>query len=111
LTLEDNPSIDVTFVSVSKKIGCVSADDILSAIRPNTCLITVMMANNETGVIQPIREIGVNLAKINVQRVTTGLQKIGFHCDAAQGIGKCEVDVHDLHVDYLTIVGHKACYH
>ncbi|CAG2174656.1 unnamed protein product [Oppiella nova] len=103
LTLEDSASIEMTFVSVSKKIGCVSADDILSAIRPNTCLITVMMANNETGVIQPIREIGVNLAKINVQRVTTGLQKIGFHCDAAQAIGKCEVDVHDLHVDYLTI--------
>ncbi|CAG2114894.1 unnamed protein product [Medioppia subpectinata] len=65
------------------------------------------MANNETGVIQPIREIGANLAKTNAQRVANGLPKVGFHCDAAQAIGKVEVDVQDLRLDYLTIVGHK----
>ncbi|CAG2123254.1 unnamed protein product, partial [Medioppia subpectinata] len=108
LSAEENNEtpIDVTFVSVSKKTGCVAAEDVMDAMRADTCLITVMMANNETGVIQPIREIGANLAKTNAQRVANGLPKVGFHCDAAQAIGKVEVDVQDLRLDYLTIVGH-----
>ena len=101
-------SIDVSFVSVDKKTGCVGAEDILDEIRSETCLITVMLANNETGVIQPVREIGHKLRKINGRRVTDGLPQVLFHCDAAQALGKIAVDVRDLEVDYLTIVGHKV---
>lgn len=100
--------IDVTFVSVSKETGCVDVDDILSAIRPETCLITVMMANNETGVIQPIRELGIKMVKVNEERVKQNLPTILLHSDAAQAIGKIPVDVQDLRVDFLTIVGHKV---
>jgi len=67
-----------------------------------------MLANNETGVIQPVREIGLKLAKINSERVGKSLHKILFHCDAAQAIGKISVDVQDLNLDYMTIVGHKV---
>ncbi len=98
----------MSFVSVSKQSGCLNVDDIIAAIKPDTCLISVMMANNETGVIQPISEIGLKLAVINDKRVAKKLPKILFHCDAAQTIGKINVDVQDLKVDYLTIVGHKV---
>ena len=98
----------MTVVSVDTKTGCVAADHIINAIRPETCLITVMLANNETGVIQPVRQIGHKLAKINIKRVTDRLPLILFHCDGAQALGKIAVDVQDLRVDYLTIVGHKV---
>ncbi len=42
----------VTYVPVSKRTGCVDVEDVLAAVQPNTCLVTVMMANNETGIIQ-----------------------------------------------------------
>lgn len=90
------------------KTGCVDADDVMAAIRPETCLITVMLANNETGVIQPVREIGHKLAKNNIKRTIEGLPSVLFHCDAAQAFGKITVDVQDMKVDYLTIVGHKV---
>merc|ERR1712179_894396 len=62
-----------------------------------------MMANNETGVIQPIQEIGLMIRRLQKDRKF----KILFHTDAAQAIGKIKVDVAELGVDYLTIVGHK----
>lgn len=88
--------------------GAVSVDQIIDDIRPTTCLISVILANNETGVIQPIREIGLILRDINVKRIKKGLPKIWFHTDAAQAIGKIGVDVEYMCVDYLTIVGHKV---
>jgi selenocysteine lyase len=97
----------VTFVPVSKNCGAVDPLDILGAVRPNTCLITLMLANNETGLLQPVREIGQSLIAINKERTRKTLPRVLFHTDAAQAIGKIQVDVHDLGVDYLTIVGHK----
>lgn len=96
--------MDVSFVAASKLTGRVEVEDVLAAIRPNTCLVTVMMANNETGVIQPIAEI---VRAVKSRRKGPGMPRILLHTDAAQTVGKIPVDVQELGVDYLTIVGHK----
>ncbi|KAF8764013.1 Selenocysteine lyase like protein [Argiope bruennichi] len=107
--LSEEGKIDVTFVPVSKITGAVDIDDIINSVRPNTCLITVMLANNETGIIQPISILRSKLKAIkdNKFQGEHSLNSILLHTDAAQAIGKIEVDVQDLDVDYLTIVGHK----
>ncbi|MBP3952959.1 cysteine desulfurase family protein [Bacillus suaedae] len=87
---------EVSYVPVDQ-YGRVSVEDIRKAIRPDTILITVMHANNEVGTLQPIKEIG-ELAREN---------DILFHTDAAQSIGKVEIDVNDLQVDFLSVAGHK----
>ncbi|XP_035575804.1 selenocysteine lyase isoform X9 [Canis lupus familiaris] len=97
----------VTFVPVSKVNGQVEVEDILAAVRPATCLVTIMLANNETGVIMPISEISQRIKALNQKRAASGLPVILLHTDAAQALGKQRVDVEDLGVDLLTIVGHK----
>ncbi len=87
---------DITYLPVDNH-GTVNPKDVESAIRKDTVLITIMHANNEVGTIQPIHEIGA-IAKEN---------KIVFHTDAAQSVGKLDVDVEKLGVDLLTIAGHK----
>nr|XP_017499602.2 selenocysteine lyase isoform X5 [Manis javanica] len=98
---------EVTFVPVSKVNGRAEAEDILAAVRPSTCLVTVMLANNETGVIMPIAEISQRIKAENRRRAASGLPLVFLHTDAAQALGKRRVDVEDLGVDFLTIVGHK----
>nr|XP_054335385.1 selenocysteine lyase isoform X5 [Pongo pygmaeus] len=98
----------VTFVPVSKVSGQAEVDDILAAVRPTTCLVTIMLANNETGVVMPVPEISQRIKALNQERVAAGLPPILVHTDAAQALGKQRVDVEDLGVDFLTIVGHKA---
>ncbi|XP_023084565.1 selenocysteine lyase isoform X2 [Piliocolobus tephrosceles] len=97
----------VTFVPVSKVSGQAEVDDILAAVRPTTRLVTIMLANNETGVVMPVPEISQRIKALNQERVATGLPPILMHTDAAQALGKQRVDVEDLGVDFLTIVGHK----
>ncbi|RXG54805.1 Selenocysteine lyase [Armadillidium vulgare] len=80
---------------------------VIDNIRPSTCLITVMLANNETGIMFSVAHIARLLSEVNKKREAEGLFKILLHTDAAQAIGKLPVDVTDLKVDYLTIVGHK----
>ena len=87
---------DITYLPVDK-YGIVSPKDVENAIRKDTVLITIMHANNEVGTIQPIQEIGV-IARQN---------KIAFHTDSSQSVGKIEADVNKLGVDLLTIAGHK----
>ena len=77
--------------------GLIDPMDILRAIRPETRLISVMLANNETGVVQPVEEIG----RIAAQ---TGCF---FHIDAVQGAGKIPIDVKKIGCHVLTISGHK----
>ncbi|NXD82062.1 SCLY lyase, partial [Halcyon senegalensis] len=98
---------EATFVAVSPRSGRVEVDDVLAAIRPTTCLVSVMLANNETGVIMPVTELGQRIHALNQRRAVEGLPRILVHTDAAQMIGKGCVDVQELGVDYLTIVGHK----
>jgi cysteine desulfurase len=75
----------------------VDPEAVKKAILPHTTLITIMLANNETGTLQPIKEI----SKIGREH------GIPVHTDAAQAVGKMEVDVNDLGVDFLTVAGHK----
>ncbi|XP_015443348.1 selenocysteine lyase isoform X2 [Pteropus alecto] len=105
--LEEEQMAAVTFVPVSKVNGRAEVDDILAAVRPTTCLMTIMLANNETGVVMPIPELGQRVRALNQQRAAAGLPPILLHTDAAQALGKRHVDVADLAVDFLTIVGHK----
>ena len=77
--------------------GLVCPADLRAALRPETVLVSVMHANNETGSIQPIGE----LAEI------AHAQGALFHTDAAQSVGKIPVDVDELGIDLLTVVGHK----
>uniref|UniRef100_A0A8C6IVB0 Selenocysteine lyase n=1 Tax=Melopsittacus undulatus TaxID=13146 RepID=A0A8C6IVB0_MELUD len=98
---------EATFVPVSQQSGRAEVDDVLAAIRPTTCLVSIMLANNETGVIMPVMELSQCVHALNQRRVAEGLPRILVHTDAAQMIGKGHVDVQVLGVDYLTIVGHK----
>lgn len=98
---------DVTFVPVSKSTGAVDVGMVIGAIRRNTVLVTIMLANNETGILQPVKEIGKALREVNAQRKTDGLAEVLFHTDAAQVFGKLLFDAQELQVDYVTIVGHK----
>ena len=77
--------------------GLIDPMDILRAIRPETRLISVMLANNETGVVQPVEEIGRIAAQTGVW----------FHIDAVQGAGKIPIDVKKIGCHVLTISGHK----
>jgi cysteine desulfurase len=77
--------------------GRVDPEDVGKAILKNTTLITIMLANNETGTLQPIKEI----SKIAHE------SGIWIHTDAAQAVGKLKLDVHALGVDFLTVAGHK----
>ncbi|NXK44554.1 SCLY lyase, partial [Chauna torquata] len=98
---------ETTLVPVSPRSGQAEVDDVLAAVRPTTCLVSIMLANNETGVIMPVTELSQRIHALNQKRVAEGLPRILVHTDAAQMIGKGRVDVQELGVDYLTIVGHK----
>jgi len=87
---------EVTYVPVDGR-GLVDPADVKGALRPNTKLITIMFANNETGVVQPVAEIGKIAAEADVY----------FHTDAVQAAGKIPVDVNQIGCDLLTISGHK----
>ena len=87
---------EVTYIPVDGR-GLVDPDDVRRALRPNTRLITIMMANNETGVLQPVEEIGKTAAEADVY----------FHTDAVQAAGKVPIEVKRLGCDLLSISGHK----
>jgi cysteine desulfurase len=87
---------EVTYVPVDGR-GLVDPDDVRRALRSNTKLITIMMANNETGVLQPVNEFGKIAAEADVY----------FHTDAVQAAGKVSIDVKHLGCDLLSISGHK----
>jgi cysteine desulfurase len=86
----------VTYVPVDGRCQ-VDPDDVRRALRSNTKLITIMMANNETGVLQPSREIGRIAAEADVY----------FHTDGVQAAGKVAIDVEQMGCDLLSISGHK----
>jgi cysteine desulfurase len=93
--LEDK-GCEITYVPVDGR-GLVDPDDVKRALRSNTKLVTIMMANNETGVVQPVDEIGSIAAEADVY----------LHTDAVQAAGKIPIDVNQIACDLLTISGHK----
>lgn len=92
----EKEGFEVTYLDVSKE-GIIDINQLESAITDKTILITIMMANNEMGAIQPIAEIG-KIAKEH---------KIAFHTDAVQAAGALEIDVNKLNVDMLSMSAHK----
>lgn len=90
-------NIKVTAVPVDKE-GRVSAKDMIAAIRPNTILVTLMLANNESGALQPVQDVARECRK----------RCILMHTDAAQAAGKVSVRLEDLgYPDMISVVGHK----
>lgn len=87
---------EITLLKVQPN-GRVNIDELLAAIRPSTILISVMWANNEIGVLQPIHDIG-KIAKT---------KKILFHCDAVQAAGRVPIDVNKAGIDLLSFSAHK----
>lgn len=88
---------DVTYLGVQTN-GLVSLEELEAAIRPDTSLVSIMTVNNETGVIQPMKEIGAIVRKH---------RGVYFHTDAAQAVGKIPLDVNEMNIDLMSISGHK----
>ena len=93
--LEKN-GFEVTYLPVHEN-GLVRLEELAAAIRPDTCLVTIMYANNEIGTLQPIREIGALCRE----------RGILFHTDAVQAVGHVSVDVVRDNIDMLSLSGHK----
>jgi cysteine desulfurase len=83
--------------------GIVRIEDVRAAVRPDTILITVMLANNEIGTLQPVREIGAFVQELRAQ----GNKLLRLHTDAVQAVGRMTVDVEELKCDLLSISAHK----
>lgn len=92
----EKQGFNVTYLSVGKN-GLVDPDDVAKAITDKTILVSVMLANNEVGTVQPIAEIGAITRKRGVL----------LHSDAVQGVGKVPFDVEAMHVDLASITAHK----
>lgn len=93
---------DVTYLPVDHE-GHVDPDAVMAAIRPDTLLVSIMVANNEIGTIEPIAEIGARLQK---HAAETG-QRILFHTDAVQAYAHIPLDVDELKVDLMSASSHK----
>jgi len=93
--LEDT-GCEVTYLPVDGR-GLVSPEEVRRALRPNTKMISIIFANNETGVLQDVIAIGAIAAEADVY----------FHADAVQAAGKVPIDVKDIRCDLLTLTAHK----
>lgn len=92
----EKQGFEVTYLNVDRD-GLVDLEELKSAIRPDTILISIMFANNEIGTIEPVKEIG-EIAKE---------KGVLFHTDAVQAFGQVPINVDELHIDMLSASGHK----
>lgn len=103
LHLQKTGVIELSLINPDKE-GLVAADDVISAVKKTTVLISVMYANNEIGTLQPIAEIGKGILKYRKQNNSVYPY---FHSDACQAAGYLDLNVEKLHVDLLTLNGGK----
>ena len=87
---------EVTLLDVHED-GVVRIEDLEAALRDDTCLVTIMFANNEIGTVQPIKEIGA----------LCRAKGVPFHTDAVQAVGHMHIDVEEMNIDMLSLSGHK----
>ena len=92
----EKEGFDVTLLDVHPN-GVITVEDVADAIREDTCLVTIMFANNEIGTMQPIKEIGALCRE----------KKIPFHTDAVQAVGHVPINVKEMNIDMLSLSGHK----
>ena len=92
----EKEGFEVTLLDVHEN-GLITAEQVGDAIRPDTCLVTVMYANNEIGTIQPIAEIGA----------VCRAKEVLFHTDAVQAVGHLHIDVKSRNIDMLSLSAHK----
>ncbi|MFW5664001.1 MAG: cysteine desulfurase family protein [Coleofasciculus sp.] len=96
-TYLQNLGFEITLLPVQRD-GLLDVTQLEKAIRPDTILVSVMAANNEIGVLQPLTEIGELCHQ----------HQVLFHTDAAQGIGKIPLDVQDMNIDLMSLTAHKV---
>lgn len=101
--LANHHGFEITYLPVDK-YGRISPDDLSAAIKSTTVLVSIMHANNEIGTVQPVEEIGKMLKRINARRAGN---RIYFHTDAVQTVGKLPIDVAKMNVDLLSFSAHK----
>ena len=92
----EKEGFNVTLLDVHPN-GVITVEDVANAIREDTCLVTIMFANNEIGTMQPIKEIGALCRE----------KKIPFHTDAVQAVGHVPINVKEMNIDMLSLSGHK----
>lgn len=102
----EKEGIDVTYLPVDKT-GIVSLKTLEESIKDETILVSIMASNNETGVIEPIEDIGNFLYDNNKTREKRKLDRIYFHSDVVQAFGKILIDVDKMKIDSMSISGHK----
>ena len=95
--LLENEGYEVTWLGVDRN-GELDLDDVRAALRPDTALVSVMLANNETGVLFPVEEIG---------RIVREKSEAVFHVDGVQAVGKIPIDLKNIAVDLFALSGHK----
>ncbi|MBQ4629969.1 MAG: cysteine desulfurase NifS [Clostridia bacterium] len=92
----EKQGFEITLLDVHEN-GLITAEEVKAAIRPDTCLVTVMYANNEIGTIQPISQIGAVCREMGVP----------FHTDAVQAAGHIKINVEEQNIDMLSLSAHK----
>lgn len=95
--LLEKSGYEVTWLDVNSE-GALNLEDLRAALRPDTAVVSVMLANNETGVLFPIEEIGL---------IVREHSDAAFHVDGVQAVGKIPIDLKNTHVDLFALSGHK----